>query len=1128
MLADSLRLGETEIIELTFTLPREQSLPPLLAAVKGNDKQANPEVRVRRVAAGAGHDATLCCADGAELRVNARTPAQLGVLTPTDHVVVTWVVQVKEVKADRGRPGSGTIFLQCHRFRDIPLRKPLSIGVDDEVRDKVRLALRGMGAYFSAVASWLVDEFTLTPAPARTRRRLIYSGGPVTDPDVADKGFTMHGRRWLADVAVRDDRLCVVRLVEVGSRQPPRWTMLSEVEVDFVDKTSAGLADEELRAMLAGLADSGQSYIEMWNAYNEIERAAIIDDALRLGAGQYHDWSVEGKLLRFAMRQGRREAAFLRAVQTYEGELELEAATALPPEIAGRSDRVTGVPAVVKKVSLTNWTIDVEPSRDDDRSVPVQSGWLFRSLSGDRTRLRRRDEARDRIWSGQAEMPGLALLFEGKSDVDARQRMDKRFDRVLTRSVRGAFGGNAPTPSQLEALRMALRTPDILLVQGPPGTGKTQFISALLRALDELGDTAHAVNRTLLTSFEHEAVDNVASRARHHGLPPTRVDSRPGRGKQNVINWRDETVATVNTYLSTHRPDVARRDEINQLRRLAESYSDSPVADGDLLQILDEVKRLAGADLPAEFRGRIERARATVRARLANLRSMTSTQRALASATIRSIRVSEAAFADDGPARADYALPVLTDLGLLDEPGSAVLARAGVAGHADARLLVDLVALRLDLLRRLRSGRLGAVRVTHDPDIEVLLHELARRMTEVVAENVDGADDVLIAYRADLTEDLALVESTLQRYNAVLASTVQQAQSQQMNKVLDAPMPVFSTVIVDEAARANPLDLMIPLSCARERIIMVGDHKQLPHAIEMKIEKALTREKGLGDSSLSTSLFERWFTMFGGGENRDGEKTIRVIRLETQFRMHPALGTFVSSVFYGGPDAIKSHESTHALTHDLAPYRGKVAGWIDVPLAKGADKRSGTSRVREAEAERLVRELRELARLDQARKLTFGVITFYKSQQECIEQKLVDAGLGVLDDDDTFQPSAEMSMTDEPKPRPRLRVGTVDAFQGMEFDVVLLSVTRSSPPPDGLGDARDAVRRYGHLLRDSRMCVALSRQRRLLIAVGDVAMAERASVLQQVDEQSRTRSLAEGLVAFRELCEGEHGAGIRS
>jgi superfamily I DNA and/or RNA helicase len=38
----------------------------------------------------------------------------------------------------------------------------------------------------------------------------------------------------------------------------------------------------------------------------------------------------------------------------------------------------------------------------------------------------------------------------------------------------------------------------------------------------------------------------------------------------------------------------------------------------------------------------------------------------------------------------------------------------------------------------------------------------------------------------------------------------------------------FSTVIVDEAARANPLDLNIPLTSAKRRVILVGDHQQLP------------------------------------------------------------------------------------------------------------------------------------------------------------------------------------------------------------------------------------------------------------------------------------------------------------
>jgi len=46
----------------------------------------------------------------------------------------------------------------------------------------------------------------------------------------------------------------------------------------------------------------------------------------------------------------------------------------------------------------------------------------------------------------------------------------------------------------------------------------------------------------------------------------------------------------------------------------------------------------------------------------------------------------------------------------------------------------------------------------------------------------------------------------------------------------------YDTVVVDEAARANPLDLFIPLAKAKRRIILVGDHRQLPHIIDRELE----------------------------------------------------------------------------------------------------------------------------------------------------------------------------------------------------------------------------------------------------------------------------------------------------
>ena len=60
----------------------------------------------------------------------------------------------------------------------------------------------------------------------------------------------------------------------------------------------------------------------------------------------------------------------------------------------------------------------------------------------------------------------------------------------------------------------------------------------------------------------------------------------------------------------------------------------------------------------------------------------------------------------------------------------------------------------------------------------------------------------------------------------------------------------------------------------------------------------------------------------------------------------------------------------------------------------------------------------------------------------------------------------------------RISVGTVDAFQGKEFDVVILSSVRSNMETD-------SKKRVGFLNNNNRLCVAFSRAKRLLVTVGD-------------------------------------------
>ena len=95
-------------------------------------------------------------------------------------------------------------------------------------------------------------------------------------------------------------------------------------------------------------------------------------------------------------------------------------------------------------------------------------------------------------------------------------------------------------------------------------------------------------------------------------------------------------------------------------------------------------------------------------------------------------------------------------------------------------------------------------------------------------------------------------------------------------------------------------------------------------------------------------------------------------------------------------------------------------------------------------------------------------------------------------------------------------MGTVDAFQGKEFDVVLLSMTRSN---DLAADQPKLLRRkYGHLMLENRLCVAMSRQKRLLIVVGDGGMLIGEQAAQAVP----------GLVRFLKLCEGDHGVRLHA
>ncbi len=326
----------------------------------------------------------------------------------------------------------------------------------------------------------------------------------------------------------------------------------------------------------------------------------------------------------------------------------------------------------------------------------------------------------------------------------------------------------------------------------------------------------------------------------------------------------------------------------------------------------------------------------------------------------------------------------------------------------------------------------------------------------------------------------------------------------------------FNTVIIDEAARANPLDLFIPMSMAKRRIVLVGDHRQLPHLLDAAIEDDVVRAYGEEDRRqvYQQSLFERLWRQLKARETADGFS--RVVMLDTQFRMHPTLGDFVSKNFYEsvGLGKIESGRKAEDFVPTVPGFGAVACAWIDVPARSGREERASSSRQRICEASRIAKEVQKLLSQLPA-DMSVGVITFYAAQRDRIFEALCELGIAETGESGWQVKAEHAGNSTCPE---RLRVGTVDAFQGKEFDIVMLSVVRSNDLIINAGADDDsaiyekaASRRYGHLRVSNRLNVAMSRQRRLLIAVGDREMFVGIQAQRAVPE----------MAAFVDLCDSE-------
>jgi len=259
----------------------------------------------------------------------------------------------------------------------------------------------------------------------------------------------------------------------------------------------------------------------------------------------------------------------------------------------------------------------------------------------------------------------------------------------------------------------------------------------------------------------------------------------------------------------------------------------------------------------------------------------------------------------------------------------------------------------------------------------------------------------------------------------------------------------FDLCIVDEASKATATETLVPLVRA-ESWILVGDQRQLPPFQEEALsDVAFQSEFELDKIELGRTLFDRMISHL---------PTDSHAMLSTQRRMTRAIGELVSSCFYDGKLLSKGPDPLPAILGVLT----KPVTWFSTSRLSGKhESRSGsqgTSFVNAREVDRVSKVLSALAFAYRSRKLEESlsviVVAPYSGQIAQL-QRVVDTCRSDL-------------------PKCNIEVNSVDAVQGREADLVILSTVRSN-----------ADHRVGFLDSDKRANVALSRARRGLVIVGD-------------------------------------------
>ncbi|KAJ8506154.1 hypothetical protein OPV22_007040 [Ensete ventricosum] len=342
------------------------------------------------------------------------------------------------------------------------------------------------------------------------------------------------------------------------------------------------------------------------------------------------------------------------------------------------------------------------------------------------------------------------------------------------------------------------------------------------------------------------------------------------------------------------------------------------------------------------------------------------------------------------------------------------------------------------------------------PDISKLL--LAKNIHGLVSpEHGFSTSKQLSEARVESLRLLIILQSSLLLPNTVDSSQIRAyclrsatlifctaSSSSMLHHVEMKPLHI---VVIDEAAQLKECESVIPLRLNMlNTAILVGDECQLPSTVKSQVSK---------DAGFGVSLFERLSSV---GQRKH--------LLNMQYRMHPSISLFPNFRFY--KKQILDCPNVEDINYNKSYKDLKFGAYAFINVADGREEvdEHGNSKRNLVEVVVVLHLIRRLYIYWEAsgQILSIGVISPYSYQVNAIMERLGNK----YEAYDGF----------------RIRVKSIDGFQGEEDDVIILSTVRSSDKAN-----------IGFLQDHQRTNVALTRARHCLWIVGNAKTLERSDTI---------------------------------